>query len=78
MVPAWRFLCRRTVARFLSNALTGSGAVLGGAWVVEMAKKNIPAVKTYKLTWVSPRRAGGTVKVRFSFKTASVSANPPG
>jgi hypothetical protein len=28
------------------------------AWVVEMARKKIPAAKTYELTWVSPRRAG--------------------
>jgi hypothetical protein len=48
------------------------------SWVVEMARKKIPAAKTYKLAWVSPRRAGGTVKVRFSFKTDPVSANPPG
>jgi hypothetical protein len=43
-----------------------------------MSKTEIPAAKTYKLTWGIPRRAGGTVKVRFSFKTPSVSANPPG
>jgi hypothetical protein len=40
------------------------GAVLGR--VEEMAKKEIPAEKTYKLSWASPRRAGGTVRVRFS------------
>jgi hypothetical protein len=62
--------------RYSSNALTGSGASIGG--VEEMAKKEIPAAKTYKTVWVSPRRAVGTVKVRFSFKTALVSANPPG
>jgi hypothetical protein len=33
-----------------------SGAVLGGALVVEMSKKNIPVAKTYELAWVSPRR----------------------
>jgi hypothetical protein len=64
------------VAHLSSNALTGSGAVLGG--VEEMAKTNIPVAKTYELTWVSPRRAGGTVKVSFSFKTARAPANPPG
>jgi hypothetical protein len=78
MYPAWRILCRRTVARCSSNALNVSGAVLGGTWVVEMAKTKIPAAMTYKLAWASPRRAGGTEKVRFSFKTAPVSANPPG
>jgi hypothetical protein len=41
-----------------------SGVFIGG--VVEMAKTRIPAAKTYELAWVSPRRAGGTVKVRFS------------
>jgi hypothetical protein len=76
MYPAWRILCRRTVALYSSNALTGSGAVLGGA--KEMAKKKIPVAKTYELAWVSPRRADGTVKVSFSFKTVPVSANPPG
>jgi hypothetical protein len=55
-----------------------SGAVLGGAAVEAMAKTKIPAAKTYKPTWVSPRRTGGTVKVRFSFKTPLVSTNPPG
>jgi hypothetical protein len=48
------------------------------AWVVEMAKTKIPAAKTYELAWASPRRAGGTVKVRFSFKTDPDPANPPG
>jgi hypothetical protein len=43
-----------------------------------MSRKKIPAAKTYELVWVSPRRAGGTVKVCFSFKTAPISANPPG
>jgi hypothetical protein len=52
-----------------------SGASIGG--VEEKAKKKIPAAKTYELARVSPRRAGGMVKVRFSFKTAPVSANPP-
>jgi hypothetical protein len=40
-------LCRRTVARSSSNALTGSGASIGG--VEEMSKTKIPAAKTYKL-----------------------------
>jgi hypothetical protein len=43
-----------------------------------MARKKIPAAKTYELTWVSPHRAGGTVKVRFSFKTAPDPATPSG
>jgi hypothetical protein len=43
-----------------------------------MAKTKIQAAKTYELAWVSPRWADGTVKVRFSFKTAPVSANHPG
>jgi hypothetical protein len=51
---------------------------MGGAAVEAMAETKIPAAKTYKLAWISPRRAGGTVKVRFSFKTVPVSANPPG
>jgi hypothetical protein len=66
------------VAHLSSNALNVSGAFIGGAWVVEMSKTKIPAAKTYELAWVSPRRAGGTVKVRFSFKTARAPANPPG
>jgi hypothetical protein len=48
------------------------------SWVEEMAKTKIPAAKTYELAWVSPHRADRTVKVCFSFKTAPVSANPPG
>jgi hypothetical protein len=48
------------------------------AAVEEMAKKKIPAAITYELAWVSPRRAGGTIKGQFSFKTAPVSTNPPG
>jgi hypothetical protein len=43
-----------------------------------MAKTEIPAAMTYKLAWVSLRQADGTVKVRFSFITAHISANPPG
>jgi hypothetical protein len=66
------------VARCSSNALTGSGTFIDGAWVEEKAKTKIPAAKTYKLSWGCPRRAGGTVKVSLSFKTAPVSANPPG
>jgi hypothetical protein len=50
--------------------------LLGG--VEKMAKTDIQAAKTYELAWVSPRRADGTGKVRFSFKTDPVSANPPG
>jgi hypothetical protein len=38
------------VAQYSSNALIGLGAVLGGAWVEEMARKEIPAAKTYKLS----------------------------
>jgi hypothetical protein len=63
------------VAGYSSNALTGSGAVLGG--VEETAKREISAAKTYKLSWGCPRWVDGTVKVRFSFKTVPVSANPP-
>jgi hypothetical protein len=82
--PSWRFLCRHTVARLSSNAPQHNllclfrARLLGGTWVKAMAKKNIPAAKTYELTRISPRRAGGTAKVRFSFKTAPVSANPLG
>jgi hypothetical protein len=36
------------VAGYSSNALTGSGAVLGG--VEEMSMKEIPAAKTYRLS----------------------------
>jgi hypothetical protein len=64
------------VARYLSNALNVSGASIGG--VEEKVKTKIPAAMTYELAWASPRRAGGTVKVRFSFKTDPASANPPG
>jgi hypothetical protein len=54
------------VARYSSNALNYrvSGAVSGG--VEKKAETNIPTAKTYELAWGSPRRAGGTVKVRFS------------
>jgi hypothetical protein len=48
------------------------------AWVEEMARKEIPAAKTYKLSWGCPRWAGGTVKVQFSFKTARAPASPSG
>jgi hypothetical protein len=65
-----------SVAGYSSDTLNVSGASIGG--VEEMSKRDIPAAKTYRLAWVSPRRAGGMVKVRFSFKTAPVSANPPG
>jgi hypothetical protein len=44
------------VAQYSSNALTGSGASIGG--VEEMARKEIPAAKTYKLSWGCPRWAG--------------------
>jgi hypothetical protein len=54
------------VAHLSSNALNVSGAVLGGTWVEEMARKKIPAAKTYKLSWGYPRWTDGTVKVRFS------------
>jgi hypothetical protein len=43
-----------------------SGTVVGRGVGGEKAKTKIPVAKTYKLAWVSPRRAGGTVKVRFS------------
>jgi hypothetical protein len=43
-----------------------------------MARIEIAGFIPYKLTWISPRRAGGTVTVRFSFKTALGPANPPG
>jgi hypothetical protein len=46
--------------------------------VKEMARKEIPAAKTYKLSWGCPRLAGGTVKVQFSFKTAPDPASPLG
>jgi hypothetical protein len=66
------------VARYSSNALNVSGAVLGGIWVEAMDKKEIAEFIPYKLAWVGPRRARGRVKLRFSFKTAPVSANQPG
>jgi hypothetical protein len=50
------------VVHLSNDALNVSGDFIGGAWVEEMA------AKTCELAWVSPRRAGGTVKVRFSFK----------
>jgi hypothetical protein len=43
------------VARYSSNALNVLGAFMDGAWVENMAKTKIPAAKTYKLAWVSPR-----------------------
>jgi hypothetical protein len=55
----------------------GEGVVDWG-WVEEMAKRDIPAAITYKLAWGSPRQAGGTAKMRFSFKTAPTPAAPPG
>jgi hypothetical protein len=58
------------VAHLSSNALTGSGAVLGGAWVVEMAETNIPAAKTYKLSWGCPRWVGREEKAGDSPKRA--------
>jgi hypothetical protein len=36
------------------------------------ADKEIPAAITYSLSWDSPRMAGMTEKLRFSFKTAPV------
>jgi hypothetical protein len=47
-------------------------------WVKAITRKEIAGFIPYKLSWASPRRVGGTVKGRFSFKTPPVSANPPG
>jgi DNA-binding transcriptional regulator of glucitol operon len=66
-----------SVAQCSSNALNVSGAVLDGAWVEAMAETEIPAVMTYKQALVSHRRAGGTVKARFSFKTVPDPVSPP-
>jgi hypothetical protein len=58
------------VAGYSSNALNVSGAVLDG--VEEMARKEIPAAKTYKLSWGCPRwtgigeNAGDSPKYAFS------------
>jgi hypothetical protein len=40
------------------------------AWVKAMARKEIPAAKTHKLSWVSPRRAGRGEKAGDSPKCA--------
>jgi hypothetical protein len=48
------------------------------AAVEKMAETPIPVAMTYALSWGSPRWAGGTVKARFSFKTAPFPAAPPG
>jgi hypothetical protein len=45
-----------------------SGAFIGG--VVEMAKKEIPAAKTYKLSWDCPRWAGKGEKAGDSLRCA--------
>jgi hypothetical protein len=58
----WRGIQATPQAR--QKVVPVSGATLGGAWA--MAETKIPAAKTCELAWVSPRRAGGTVKVRFS------------
>jgi hypothetical protein len=50
--------------------------VFGG--VEEMAKKKIPAVKTYELVWASPPPGGWDGKSRFFVQNGPVSANPPG
>jgi hypothetical protein len=42
------------------------------------ADKEIPAAMTYSLSWDSPRLAGMTKKLRFSFKTAPAPAYPSG
>jgi hypothetical protein len=68
--------------RYWSEILVGDpppdAKAVDWKWVEEKAKTKIPAAMTYELAWASPRRAGGTVKVRFSFKTAPVSAHSPG
>jgi hypothetical protein len=40
--------------------------------------KEISAAITYSLSWNSPRLAGMTEKMRFSFKTAPTPASPSG
>jgi hypothetical protein len=68
--------------RYWSEILVGDpppdAKAVDWAAVEAMARKKIPAALTYELAWGSPRRAGGTEKVRFSFKTAPVSTDPPG
>jgi hypothetical protein len=56
------------VAGYSSNALTGSGAVLGG--VKEMARKEIAGFIPYKLSWGCPRWAGKEEKAGDSPKCA--------
>jgi hypothetical protein len=67
--------------RYWSRILPGEppeGVVLvDWAAVEKMAETPVQEAMTYALSWGSPRKAGGTVKMRFSFKTAPFPAAPP-
>jgi hypothetical protein len=68
--------------RYWSEILEGKPPVdakeVDWAAVDAEADKEIQAAITYSLSWDSPRLAGMTEKLRFSFKTASATASPSG
>jgi hypothetical protein len=68
--------------RYWSEILEGEPPVdtkeVDWAVVDAEADKEIPAAITYSLSWDSPRLAGMTEKLRFSFKTVPVSASQSG
>jgi hypothetical protein len=68
--------------RYESKILPGEppeGAVpVDWAAVEKMAETPVQKAMTYELAWGSPRWAGGTAKMRFSFKTTPFPAAPPG
>jgi hypothetical protein len=68
--------------RYRSEILEGEppeGVVpVDWAAVEKMAETPVQKAMTYELAWDSPRWAGGTAKMRFSFKTAPFPAAPPG
>jgi hypothetical protein len=65
----WRIF-QATPSMFRAQCWVGRG------WT-KRPKRKSRRLRPTRLAWVSPRRAGGTVKVRFSFDTAPVSTNPP-
>jgi hypothetical protein len=68
--------------RYWSEILEGEPPVdakeVDWAAVDAEADKEIPAAIIYELSWDSPRLAGMTEKLRFSFKTAPATASPSG
>jgi hypothetical protein len=61
--------------RYWSEILAGE---VDWVMVEVKAKTEIPKGMTYELSWNSPRLAGMTEKLRFSFKTVPVPASPSG